>query len=140
MARAQVLRSHRYPARRGGEGSDGASERPFEQRRATRPTKPPVAPVQTQRPPLPPAPPVPTLEQLFGGPRPASFSRGLEPAFLLIDKDVMLILRERAAALGLGGYDSLAKRILREHVHEYSARLTDADRRRSTVVGRTHAG
>ena len=89
------------------------------QRRAVRATKSPVPPVQTQRPPLPPAPPVPTLEQLFGGPRPASFSRGLEPAFLLIDKDVMLILRERAAALGLGGYDSLAKRILREHVHEY---------------------
>ena len=69
--------------------------------------------------PLPPPPPVPTLEELFGGPRPASFSRGLEPAFLLIEKDVMALLRERAAALGLGGYDSLAKRILREHVHEY---------------------
>jgi hypothetical protein len=71
------------------------------------------------REPLPPAPRVPTLEELFGGPRPASFSRGLEPAFLLIEKDVMELLRTRAAALGLGGYDSLAKRILREHVHEY---------------------
>lgn len=91
----------------------------MKQRRTTRATKASAPPVETQRPPLPPAPPVPTLEQLFGGPRPASFSRGLEPAFLLIDKDVMLILRERAAALGLGGYDSLAKRILREHVHEY---------------------
>lgn len=69
--------------------------------------------------PLPPAPPVPTLEELFGGPRPASFSRGLEPAFLLIEKDVMERLRTRAAALGLGGYGALAKRILREHVHEY---------------------
>ena len=78
-----------------------------------------AAPAKTVRAPLPPARPVPTLEELFGGPRPRSFSRGLEPAFLLIDKDVMEILRERAAALGLGGYDSLAKRILREHVHEY---------------------
>lgn len=69
--------------------------------------------------PLPPAPPVPTLEELFGGPRPASFSRGLEPAFLLIEKDVMERLRTRAAALGLGGYGALAKRILRDHVHEY---------------------
>ena len=69
--------------------------------------------------PLPPPPRVPTLEELFGGSRPASFSRGLEPAFLLIEKDVMELLRTRAAALGLGGYDSLAKRILREHVHEY---------------------
>ena len=62
---------------------------------------------------------VPTLEELFGGPRPASFSRGLEPAFLLIDREVMEQLRTRAMALGLGGYDSLVKRILREHVHEY---------------------
>jgi hypothetical protein len=59
------------------------------------------------------------LEELFGGPRPASFSRGLEPAFLLIDKEVMEHLRTRASALGMGGYDSLVKRILREHAHEY---------------------
>lgn len=79
-----------------------------------------VAPrTKAGREPLPPAPRVPTLEELFGGPRPASFSRGLEPAFLLIEKDVMELLRTRAAALGLGGYDSLAKRILRDHVHEY---------------------
>jgi hypothetical protein len=62
---------------------------------------------------------VPTLEELFGGPRPATFSRGLEPAFLLIDKEVMEQLRTRAMALGLSGYDSLVKRILWEHVHEY---------------------
>ena len=72
----------------------------------------------------PPRPPyverhVPTLEELFGGPKPATFSRGLEPAFLLIDKEVMEQLRTRAMALGLGGYDSLVKRILWEHVHEY---------------------
>src|SRR4029434_6709956 len=73
----------------------------------------------TPRPPFGPPRRVPTLEELFGGPRPASFSRGLEPAFLLIDKDVMDHLRARALELGLGGYDSLAKRILREHAHEY---------------------
>ena len=72
------------------------------------------------RAPLPPEPPrVPSVYELFAGPRPASFSRGLEPAFLLIDREVMEQLRTRAAALGLGGYDSLVKRILREHVHEY---------------------
>lgn len=60
-----------------------------------------------------------SVEELFAGPRPASFSRGLEPAFLLIDREVMEQLRERAAALGLGGYDTLVKRILREHVDEY---------------------
>jgi hypothetical protein len=60
-----------------------------------------------------------SVEELFAGPRPASFSRGLEPAFLLIDREVMEQLCKRAAALGLGGYDMLVKRILREHVHEY---------------------
>ncbi len=64
-------------------------------------------------------PRVRSVEELFAGPRPASFSRGLEPAFLLIDREVMEQLRERAAALGLGGYDTLVKRILREHVDEY---------------------
>lgn len=72
-----------------------------------------------QRPPLPPPPRVPSVYELFAGPRPASFSRGLEPAFLLIERDVMDLLRTRAAELGLSGYDALAKRILREHVHEY---------------------
>ena len=64
-------------------------------------------------------PRVRSVEEMFAGPRPASFSRGLEPAFLLIDREVMEQLRARASALGLGGYDSLVKRILREHVHEY---------------------
>jgi hypothetical protein len=73
----------------------------------------------THRAPFGAPPHIPTLEELFGGPRPVSFSRGLEPAFLLIDKDVMDHLRARALELGLGGYDSLAKRILREHAHEY---------------------
>lgn len=105
-------------------------------RAATRVTKAQRKPIRRQRPPasepkaaVAPAPAapgpfaiprhVPTLEELFGGARPVSFSRGLEPAFLLIDREVMEQLRTRAMALGLGGYDSLVKRILREHVHEY---------------------
>jgi len=67
----------------------------------------------------PAAPPRRPVEDLFAGPRPASFSRGLEPAFLLIDRGVMEQLRVKAAALGMGGYDSLVKRILREHIQEY---------------------
>lgn len=59
------------------------------------------------------------VEELFAGPRPASFLSALEPAFLLIDRGVMEQLRSKAAALGLGGYDSLVKRILREHIEEY---------------------
>jgi len=59
------------------------------------------------------------VEELFAGPRPASFLSALEPAFLLIDRAVMEQLRTKAAALGLGGYDSLVKRILREHIAEY---------------------
>jgi len=72
-----------------------------------------------------PAPPVTDsvperpVEELFAGPRPASFLSALEPAFLLIDREVMEQLRSKAAALGLAGYDSLVKRILREHVEEY---------------------
>jgi hypothetical protein len=65
-----------------------------------------------------PPPPRP-VEELFAGARPSSFSRGLEPAFLLIDRAVMEQLRARAAALGIGGYDGLVKRILREHIAEY---------------------
>jgi hypothetical protein len=56
---------------------------------------------------------------MFAGPRPASFASGLEPAFLLIERDVMERLCTRAAALGMVGYDSLVKRILRDHVDEY---------------------
>jgi hypothetical protein len=56
---------------------------------------------------------------MFAGPRPASFASGLEPAFLLIERDVMERLRVKAAALGMVGYDSLVKRILREHIDEY---------------------
>lgn len=67
----------------------------------------------------PAAPPRRPVEELFAGPRPGSFSRGLEPAFLLIDRVVMEQLCKKAAALGMGGYDSLVKRILREHIEEY---------------------
>jgi hypothetical protein len=60
-----------------------------------------------------------SVEELFGGSRPASFLSALEPAFLLIDRVVMDQLRVKAEALGMGGYDSLVKRILREHIGEY---------------------
>jgi len=67
----------------------------------------------------PAAPPRRPAEELFAGQRPESFSRGLEPAFLLIDRVVMDQLCKKATALGMGGYDSLVKRILREHIEEY---------------------
>jgi hypothetical protein len=66
-----------------------------------------------------PEPQIRSVEEMFAGPRPASFSRGLEPAFLLLERPLMDYLRDRAAALGLDGYDMLAKRILREHAHKY---------------------
>ena len=59
------------------------------------------------------------VEELFGGARPSSFLSALEPAFLLIDRGVMEQLRAKAAALGMGGYDTLVKRILREHIQDY---------------------
>jgi len=51
--------------------------------------------------------------------RPASLSRGLQPAFLLIERAVMEQLRRKATALGMDSCDSLVMRILREHVREY---------------------
>ena len=86
---------------------------------AARPARLAQKPTPPARAPVPEEPRVRSVEEMFSGPRPASFARGLEPAFLLIDREVMQQLRVRAAALGLGGYDSLVKRILREHVHEY---------------------
>ena len=85
------------------------------QKRIDKPAAPPARPEQFYAEP----PQERSVEELFGGPRPASFLSALEPAFLLIDRVVMEQLRTKAAALGMGGYDTLVKRILREHIEEY---------------------
>jgi hypothetical protein len=85
----------------------------------------PTSRIANARPATPPPKTVPepsrprSVEEMFAGPRPASFASGLEPAFLLIEREVMERLRVKAAALGMVGYDSLVKRILREHIDEY---------------------
>ena len=56
--------------------------------------------------------------RIFAGPRPASARRGLEPAFLLFETEVMEALHARAARRGLG-YDTLVRMIVRDHVGEY---------------------
>jgi hypothetical protein len=58
------------------------------------------------------------VEELFAGPRPASMRRGLEPAFLLFDRELLDRLHGAAAALGVR-YDALAQRIARDHIEEY---------------------
>ena len=65
-----------------------------------------------------PAPQRRPIEEIFAGPRPASMRRGLEPAFLLFDRELVDRLRTTAASLGLR-YDALAQRIAREHIDEY---------------------
>ncbi len=74
----------------------------------------------TEPPPPPPAPSGPWLDhaRIFAGPRPASVRRGLEPAFLLFETEVMEALHRRAARRGLG-YDTLVRMIVRDHVGEY---------------------
>jgi hypothetical protein len=59
-----------------------------------------------------------SVEELFAGPRPASMRRGLEPAFLLFDRDLLNELHAAADELGIR-YDALVQRIAREHIDEY---------------------
>jgi hypothetical protein len=56
--------------------------------------------------------------RIFAGPRPVSARRGLEPAFLLIETEVMEALQARAAQRGLS-YAALVRLIVREPVQEY---------------------
>ncbi|MGD9762899.1 MAG: hypothetical protein AB7V27_04205 [Candidatus Binatia bacterium] len=56
--------------------------------------------------------------RIFAGSRPASVRRGLEPAFLLFESEVMESLHRRAAQRGLA-YDALVRMIVRDHVEEY---------------------
>jgi len=55
---------------------------------------------------------------LFAGDPPDSWRRGLEPAFLLLEAELMEQLRAKAAASGTT-YDYLLKTIVREHIHKY---------------------
>jgi len=55
---------------------------------------------------------------MFSSDRPRSMWSGLEPAFLLLDADLMDQLRVKAAAAGTT-YDFLLKTILRDHIDEY---------------------
>jgi hypothetical protein len=55
---------------------------------------------------------------MFSAERPQSMWSGLEPAFLLLESDLMERLRRKAAAAGTT-YDFLLKAILRDHIDEY---------------------
>lgn len=57
-------------------------------------------------------------EQLFGGPRPASWRRGTDPAFLLLEREVVGQLHAAAAALSVCR-EALVARIARDHLDEY---------------------
>lgn len=58
------------------------------------------------------------IESVFGAGRPTSPRRGLEPAFVLFESQVMDALRRRAAGRGLA-YDALVRIIVRDHVDKY---------------------
>jgi hypothetical protein len=59
-----------------------------------------------------------SVEQLFAGPRPVSMRRGLEPAFLLFDRELLDRLQVAADDLGVHR-NILVQRIAREHLDEY---------------------
>lgn len=59
-----------------------------------------------------------SVEEIFGGPRPASVRRGLEPAFLLFDRELLDRLQVAADDLGVHR-NTLVQRIAREHLDDY---------------------
>ena len=59
-----------------------------------------------------------SVDALFSGPRPASMRRGLEPAFLLFDRDLLDRLQFAADQLGVHR-NTLLQRIARDHLDEY---------------------
>ena len=68
-----------------------------------------------------PATPEPTgrsVEGLFTGPRPPSVRRGLEPAFLLFDRELLDRLQVAADDVGVHR-NTLVQRIAREHLDDY---------------------
>jgi hypothetical protein len=67
---------------------------------------------------LPAAPAGRSVEELFTGPRPASVRRGLEPAFLLFDRELLDRLQVAADDLGVHR-NTLVQRIAREHLDDY---------------------
>ena len=60
----------------------------------------------------------PPAEQIFSGPRPASMIRGLEPAFLLFEREILERIEARAAELGVR-YESLVRQIVRDNLDRY---------------------
>lgn len=58
------------------------------------------------------------VEALFAGARPLSIARGLEPAFLLFEREILERVLVRALQLGVP-YQTLAAQIMRDHVDRY---------------------
>lgn len=102
--------------------------KPASRRPATSAPGPAPRPVVLSRPPVAVEPPGEDLagrrwawnapSTIFSGPRPTSFTSGLEPAFLLFETEVMESLRERAARRKMQ-YDTLVRMIVRDHVAKY---------------------
>jgi hypothetical protein len=57
-------------------------------------------------------------EQLFAGQRPASWRRGVEPAFFLLEREVLAQLHAAAEALSVAR-EVLVARIAHDHLDEY---------------------
>jgi len=60
----------------------------------------------------------PPAEHIFTGPRPVSMIRGLEPAFLLFEREILERIEARAAELGVR-YESLVRQIVRDNLDRY---------------------
>ena len=60
----------------------------------------------------------PPAERIFSGPRPATMIRGLEPAFLLFEREILERIEARADQLGVR-YESLVRQIVRDNLDRY---------------------
>lgn len=93
--------------RKGREGAKGVPR----EKHGARPRQDTAVPVIQDLPRL-------RADQIFSGQRPATVSMGVEPAFLLFERDVLERLERRADALGVR-YESLVRQILRDHIQSY---------------------
>ncbi len=86
-------------------------------RKTPRKTAQAQPPAVTRAPHVDDTPPL-RAQDMFAGPRPASMSRGIDPAFLLFERELLERIQVRAAELGVR-YQSLVQQIVRDHVDEY---------------------
>jgi hypothetical protein len=99
-----------------GRGSTKKPRRSKNPSNASRPKRQPV--VKTKPVPVIDDRRFPPAEQIFSGSRPATMIRGLEPAFLLFEREILERIETRAEQLGVR-YESLVRQIVRDNLDRY---------------------